>query len=105
MDTSRANWATERIAGAAKCYEYFDAYGVVTMWVVACNREQADAVIVEHETEVPIEDYVVRERDEAWMRNTLIRPDSVGELDNMWDAFVEHCTNYAVAGIIGCTEE
>ena len=103
MDTSRANWASERIAGTAQVYEYDDCG--VRFWIVACNREQADTVMAETNDPEEMTQYKVRVLDEVALRALSMVDDDDPAVRTMFDGFTSYCGHFAMAGILACTED
>ena len=103
MNAPRTNWATERIAGTAQVYEYDDCG--VRFWIVACNREQADAVMAETNDPEEMTQYKVRVLDEASLRKMSMVDEDVLSVRILFDGFTSYCEIFATAGCLACTEE
>ena len=103
MDTSRENWAAERIAGTAQVYEYDDCG--VRFWIVACNREQADAVMAETNDPEEMAQYKVRILDESSLRKMSMVDEDDLSVRTMFDGLTSYCENFATAGCLACTED
>ena len=103
MDTSRANWASERIAGTAQVYEYDDCG--VRFWIVACNREQADTVMAETNDPEEMTQYKVRILAEDSLRKMSVVDEGDLSVCTMYDGFIAYCDNFSKAGCLACTED
>ena len=103
MSTDRQNWAQERIAGTAQVYEYDDSG--VRFWVVACNREQADAVMANTNDPEEMTAYKVRILDHQTLCKIKMRDEDDPTITNMSEALSAYCENFDKAGCLACTEE
>lgn len=99
----RESWVSERIAGTAQVYEYND--DGVKFWIVACSREQADAVMLEHDAYAgEAVEYKVTVLDDDRLKTLTMNDEDDPSITRMFEAFVKYCNNYAQAGLLACTE-